>query len=528
MVPVLTSVEMGAADRRTIQEIGLPGAVLMENAGAAVAEAVRRRYGHSRKLVVLCGKGNNGGDGFVVARRLQDLGAVAYLVGARGDVRGDALIHMGAYERSGGRLVEVVDGTAWQSVRRDVVTADVVVDALLGTGLRQEPSGLVGQIVREMEAARRAGGVAVVAVDVPSGVSSDTGEVPWEALGADLTVTFAAPKYGHVLPPACDKIGELLVADIGIPRAAVEASGPRLFLTEPADALRAFPGRAPAAHKGAFGHVLLVAGSVGKTGAAILSGLGALRTGAGLVTVATAAPAQATVAAGRPELMTEPLPVGADGRLSGDAVSRAIALARACDAVVLGPGLGQDGATRDFVREFVRRVTGPLLVDADGLNALSASPRVPSAVDLLRREGPTVVTPHPGEMARLDGVTTPEVQRRRLETARAFAVATGAHVVLKGHRTLTADATGRAAVNATGNPGMATGGTGDVLAGIIGALLARGVDAWVASTAGVFLHGLAGDVAVERMGPDALVAGDLIDALPAALERLGGRPSSNA
>jgi NAD(P)H-hydrate epimerase len=337
---------------------------------------------------------------------------------------------------------------------------------------------------------------------------------------ASLTVTFAAPKYGHVLPPACERVGELLVADIGIPPTALQAAGPRLWLLERTDAARAWPRRAPGSHKGTYGHVLVIGGSVGKSGAAVLSALGALRAGAGLVTVATCQGALPLVAQARPELMTEPL--AGERHVDAGAVARALVLARSRDAVVLGPGLGQEPPTREFVREMVRRCPVPLLVDADGLNALAGSSGPGSVADALRRQVATVITPHPGEMGRLAGASTDEVQRRRLETARSFAVETGAVVVLKGQRTLVADATGQAAVNPTGNPGLATGGTGDVLSGIIGALLARGCDTWTAATAGVFAHGHAGDRAAQRLGEEALVAGDLVEALPDALREIAG------
>jgi NAD(P)H-hydrate epimerase len=519
MQPVLTAAEMKDADRRTIEEIGLPGAVLMENAGAAVAKAIAERYPAARRPVVLCGKGNNGGDGFVVARRLLHLAPDTYLLGLRAEVKGDARLHMGVYERSGGALTEVADLAAWEGLRSRALSGDLVVDALLGTGLHHAPSGLLGRVVSDV-AALQARGTPVVAVDMPSGIPSDTGELGWEAVTAALTVTFAAAKYGHVLPPSCEHVGSLVVADIGIPRSLLSAA--RLWLLEAADAAAAFPARAPGSHKGTYGHVLVVAGSPGKTGAAVLAASGALRAGAGLVTVATPAPALALVATGRAEVMTEALPVSPSGTLDREALPRALALAKERDAVVLGPGLGQEGRTRDFVRELVQRCGVPLVVDADGLNLLAPGPRgIDAATGLLRRETPTLVTPHPGEMARLVGGTTAEVQRRRLETARSFAMETGATVVLKGQRTIVADHEGRAAVNPTGNAGMATGGTGDVLAGILGALLARGLDPWTAATAGVYLHGLAGDHAAALRGQAGMTAGDLVEALPAAILALG-------
>jgi NAD(P)H-hydrate epimerase len=513
---------MRDADRRTIEEVGLPGAVLMENAGTAVAREIRARYPGARRPVVLCGRGNNGGDGFVVARRLLDQRPEVYLIGARSDVKGDARLHMGAYERSGGALNEVADAAAWEAVRERALAAEVLVDALLGTGLHQEPTGLVGQVIRDVASRRRREDTAVVAVDIPSGVPSDTGEMPWEAVPATLTVTFGAAKYGHVLPPACDHVGELVVADIGIPPALLVPA--RLWLLEATEVAAAFPRRDPGSHKGTYGHVLVIAGSLGKTGAAQLAAAAALRSGAGLVTVATPAPALPLVAAGRPEIMTEPLSAGVSG-LDREALQRGLSLAKSRDAVVLGPGLGQEPGTREFIREFVARCPVPLVVDADGLNALAPSAKSGAGPAVLRRGMATVVTPHPGEMARLIGATAAEVQRRRLETARSFALETGALVVLKGHRTVIADPDGRAAVNPTGNPGMATGGTGDALAGIMGALLARGLGAWAAATAAVYLHGLAGDRAAARLGEEPLAAGDLIESIPEALRSVRGAAS---
>ena len=521
MLPVLTAQEMRDADRRTIEEVGLPGAVLMENAGAAVARAIRERWPSARRILVLCGKGKNGGDGFVVARRLLDLHPEVCLFSPRSAVEGDARLHMTAYERSGGQVHEAPDEEAWRARREALLGgAEVVVDALLGTGLRNAPSGILARVIADVEAYCRRSATPVVAVDVPSGLSSDGGQTPWESLTAVLTVTFAAPKRCHVLAPACDRVGELLVADIGIRPDVIAGTGAVLSLLEASDAAAAFPRRDPGAHKGSFGHVLVVGGSVGKAGAAVLAATGALRTGAGLVTVATPWPALAMVAAGRAEVMTEPLPVSASGDLEAAAVDRALELCRPRHAVVVGPGLGDTPATRAFVRRFVRECPRPLVLDADGLNAFAGDAN--ALEDALQGRGAaTILTPHPGEMARLVGTSVPEVQARRLETAQGLAAATRSLVILKGRRTVVARPDGRAAVNPTGNPGMATGGTGDVLAGLLGALLARGLEAWVAATAGVYTHGLAGDIAAQRTGLESLVAQDLIDALPEAIRRVG-------
>jgi ADP-dependent NAD(P)H-hydrate dehydratase / NAD(P)H-hydrate epimerase len=526
MLPVLTAAEMRAADRATIDEVGLPGALLMENAGAAVATAVLTRYPGAGHVVVVCGKGNNGGDGFVVARRLRPRGASAILVGRREDVAGDARLHLLAYERSGGVLLEAGALGAWATAEERLGAADLVIDALLGTGLDQEPRALARQAIASMRSAADRG-VPVVAVDLPSGVPSDSGQVPWPTVRADVTVTFAAAKLGLVLSPACDLVGELIVADIGIPESCLAATGSRFGLIEASDAARAFAVRAPGSHKGTFGHVLVIAGSVGKTGAAVLAATAALRGGAGLVTLATPEKALAFLPGLRPELMTEPLAVTTAGALGSAALAGALDLAETRDAVVLGPGLGQDAETRTFVREFVARCPRPLVVDADGLNALGAIGDPGSAATLAAQRA-LVLTPHPGEMARLMNTTSAEVQNHRLEVARALSLRTGAHVVLKGQRTLIAEPAGRVAVNPTGNPGMATGGTGDVLAGLLGALLARH-DPWLASLAAVFVHGRAGDLAASRLGPSSLLAGDLIDELAQAigsLESKGGAPSA--
>jgi len=515
LIPVLTAAEMREADRRAVEEMGVPGFVLMENAGTAVAAALRERFADARRLTVLCGKGNNGGDGFVAARHVLHLMPAVFLLGRREDVRGDAAAHLDKYQAAGGTVHEIPDAAAWEAARGHALQADLLIDAILGTGLREAPAGLPALVIADVAHAVRRSALRVVAVDVPSGLSSDTGDTPWDSVTAALTVTFGAAKHCHALPPACERAGELRVADIGISRALVGQTA--LWLLEAADARCAWPARPRAAHKGTFGHVLVVAGSTGKTGAAVLAALGAFRSGAGLVTVATPAPCLPLVAASRAELMTEPLSAGAEGGLALEALERALELAASRDAVVLGPGLGQAAGTRAFVREFTRRCAAPLVLDADGLNAFDAGG---AAAELPRRDHATVLTPHPGEMARLVGAGAGAVQARRLDAARALAARCGAVVVLKGQRTIVADSDGLAAVNPTGNPGMATGGTGDVLAGITGALLARGCDAWTAATAATYVHGLAGDYAAARMGEEALLAGDLVEALPLALRAL--------
>lgn len=514
MIPVLTGEQMRAADRFTIGDVGLPGAVLMENAGAAVAALIEARWPRARPWI-LCGKGNNGGDGLVVARRLLGREPRVLLFGRQEDVGGDARLHLDAYLRSGGTLENCLAEADWDRVRSALTRADLIVDALLGAGLRAAPSGLPGRVIADLAAL--AWRPPIVAVDLPSGLASDSGAISWPTVRADVTVTFAAPKYGAVLPPACDAVGELHVADIGIPRAVCEM-GVTLWLLEAGDAARAFTPRAPGAHKGSFGHVLLLAGSAGKTGAAALAAAAALRSGAGLVTVATPADAlPSLVSQARPEVMTAALPGTGWSR---EALAPALELAATRQAVVLGPGIGTEPGAAEFVQGFVARCPVPLIIDAGGVTGLAAAGD--GARALLRgRTAPTVLTPHPGEMGQLTRRSSAEVQARRLELAREVAGQSGACTVLKGQRTLVAQPDGRTAVNPTGNAGLATAGTGDVLAGLVGALLARGLPAWDAATAAVYLHGLAGDHAAARLGQDALVAGDLLDELPSALRALG-------
>ncbi len=507
MIPVLTAAEMRAADAAAIDGLGLPGMALMESAGAAVAREIETRYPAAQRVAILCGPGNNGGDGYVVARRLLARSPAVFALPGRTTKESDATRHRAIFERAGGRVVELADAAAWNKVRATVLEADVVVDALFGTGLRAAPSGLAATVIRDLGRRQRR---PLVAIDVPSGLDSDASALPASALRASLTVTFAALKPALLFAPAAEAAGEVVVADIGLP--ALQAS---LFVTEAVDARAAWPKRARTSHKGVQGHVLVIAGSPGKSGAAILAGRSALRAGCGLVTVATAPAALPRVAQGRPELMASPL------RVEGAGVRRALALAAAAKAVVLGPGLGNTPKTRAFVRRFVAACPVPLVIDADGLNALVAPGDFGKR--LRARKPPTVLTPHPGEAARLLGTSTRAVQAERLASARRLAKATGATVVLKGHQTLVAEPQGRVAVNPTGNPGLAVAGAGDVLAGIVGALLARGLDGWTAATAAAYVHGHAADRIAARRGEEGILAGDVADELPAAIHELAAR-----
>jgi NAD(P)H-hydrate epimerase len=494
---------MREADRRTIDDIGIPSLVLMENAGRQAVAAMEAMYADlsDRQVGILCGRGNNGGDGFVVARTLAQRGVdvSVFLLGRVAEVKGDARTNLEILGRLGITVVEVADSQAWELHFSEVSDCDLIVDAIFGTGLNAPVSGLIESVIADINTS----GIAVVAIDLPSGLSADSHEPIGPSIEANLTVTLAAPKLPLVLPPAETKAGDIVIADIGIPSDVIDnVDGPRIDLLTRASMREFVTPRTADSHKGDYGRVLLVCGSRGKTGAAHLSALGALRSGAGLVTVATPASCLPIVATMGAEYMTEGLRETADG-IDAESVEQVIELAR--DVVGIGPGLGQAPATQEFVRQIVDRATSPLVIDADGLNAFAGDPD-----RLMGREGrEVIITPHPGEMARLVGMSTDEVQASRLEIARNFAVAHHVYVVLKGHRTLIATPDEKVFINPTGNPGMATGGTGDVLTGMVAAWLAQLLDAEAACKLAVYLHGMAGDLAEADEGEVGMTSADL-------------------
>ncbi len=514
---VLNAAQMRDADRRTIDEIGIPSLVLMENAGRQVVAAVEAVHGDllEGKVGLLCGPGSNGGDGFVVARVLHERGTdiAVFLIGHVADVRGDARTNLETLGRLGRSVVEIGDSQAWELHFSEISRCALLVDAIFGTGLKAPLSGLLGTLVADVNAS----GIPVVSIDLPSGLSADSAEPIGDSIEATLTVTLAAPKLPLVLPAGELRTGRLVVADIGIPATVIEAlDGPCVELLTRAGMRGLLVPRAPDSHKGDYGHVLLVAGSRGKTGAAHLAAIGALRSGAGLVTVATPATCLGTVAALGPEYMTHAIDETAEG-LDPRAVDSVLSVAS--DVIAIGPGLGQLPGTVEFVRSLVDRATVPIVLDADGLNAFAGEPG-----RLAGREGRAVIiTPHPGEMARLVRMSTTEVQSHRLDVARNFAVEHHVYVVLKGHRTLVALPGGTVFINPTGNPGMATGGTGDVLTGMTAGLLAQLLDAEAACKLAVYLHGMAGDLAAADTGELAMTASDVASHLGAAVLDLTAR-----
>lgn len=515
---ILTGEQMRRVDRRAIEGMGIPSLDLMESAGRGVVDALLEDYPDARKrrVVVLCGKGNNGGDGLVAARHLLQRGLApeVILLAKAKQLKGDAAVNFRSAREAGVSVREVDDERRWSEASSLLDDSPIVIDAMLGTGVSGGARGLIAQVIDRLnQAAAR-----VVSVDLPSGIDADSTEVHGSAVSAERTYTLCRPKLALVLGDAAARAGRWRVVPIGIPDEAVGAVGSELDWFDAAAARDLLPRRPAASHKGSYGHLLALAGSRGKSGAAVLLARGALRCGVGLVTVAAPASAQRPIAVQQAEVMTEALPETSAGGLARGAVAPALELASGRDALALGPGLGTEEETREFVREVYSGSSVPLVLDADGLNAMrsAASGEVGD-----RGATPTVLTPHPGEAARLLGCETADVQADRLESARRLARSTGAVAVLKGYRSLVATPQGRVSVNSTGNPGMATAGTGDVLTGALGAFLARGMSGWDAARLAVFVHGQAGDRAACEQGQEGMIASDLIGQLPRVLAAIG-------
>ncbi len=516
---ILTAAEMREADRRTIQEVGVPGRVLMESAGRGVAGAMEEHIDELelKSIVIVCGKGNNGGDGLVLLRTLagRDYRVRAFVLGRFEDLAPDALDNLQSALKLGLSVDSITSEDEWIAALEEMWSAHVIVDAVFGTGLTRAAEGLPRRVIEDLnglEATR-------VSIDLPSGLSADTGSVLGATVNADLTVALAAAKVCHFVPPACEHCGILEVVEIGIAPQHLDRQGPGLSTIEPEYLFGSWPERVASAHKGQLGHLLLIAGSVGKTGAALMAAEAALRAGVGLVTVASAASAIPLMAPALPEAMWEPLLETATGAIAFDAAERLAELLSERSALALGPGLGLHDETvrlvRQLVHQFGQKSRVPMVVDADGLNALVGH------TDLLPPRQAIGLTPHPGEAARLLGTTTADVQNDRLSAVRELASRINNRVLLKGYRSLIADPNGDTVVNLTGNPGLATAGSGDVLTGIVGGLLAQGSAVDHALVVGAYVHGLAGDLAAKKLGETSLVATDVIRALPEAIHSLG-------
>ncbi len=526
---IVTATEMSAIDRDTSQNHGIHSLALMENAGSAVASFARHHWPAANRIAVVCGRGNNGGDGFVAARRLHAAGKVVevLLLGPPEGLKPDAATMLARLPL---RPVPIltVDEVA-REYERSLAGADLIIDAIFGTGYQPRPTLSPAQELADATiAAINRSSPPVLSVDLPSGADADATSAA--APGAlvcrsSAVVTFTAPKPAHMFAPllASTARGVIVVAPIGTPEIAI-VSGQNLYAVTPPEVSALFAPRALDSNKGRFGHVLVVGGSLGKSGAAAMCGMAALRTGAGLVTVATPASVLPAVAAFAPELMTEPLGDAASSAAPPNSVTpndaaHCLELAKSRNVLAIGPGLSQRPGVADFVHRLVKGARCPVVLDADGLNAFADSP------DLLQGGSRALIlTPHPGEMARLTGSSVAEIQANRVAAARDFARRRRCIMVLKGFRTVVAYPNGEVWVVATGNPGMATGGTGDILTGMIaGAIAQFPSHIEEAVRAAVFLHGLAGDAACDSVGQESLVATDLLRYLPAAFRKMRQR-----
>ena len=528
----LTAAEMQEVDRLTTERLGIPALQLMEAAGKSVAGAFLEQYGRRNatppgRVCVLCGKGNNGGDGFVVARHLKEEAEQVelYLLAAPEELKGDAAKNYERWRQTGGSVHAVTNEKEWDKFWPEVASAEVMVDALLGTGIRGGAQGMMARAIDDVNRVSRNATAArpawIVAVDTPSGLPSDGEAASGPVLRAHLTVTFTAPKVGQLIGVDSSCCGQLVVRAIGSPEVLIEEVGKGTLRWVGPDEFAGLPlQRAADANKGSYGHVLVVAGSQGKSGAAVMAGKAGLRAGAGLVTVATAEPAQTIVAAAHAEYMTEALPARADGAISMEAIrnGRFVAAMERKTVLALGPGLGTEEETTEFVRHVVANADVPIVLDADGLNAFVGK----SNLLAQRKAAHLVVTPHPGEMARLVGVSTAEVQKDRVSCAKNAAREWNAWVVLKGFHTVLASPSGEVFVNTTGDAGLAKGGSGDVLTGLLAALIAQfgTKDLLRVVALGTYLHGAAAELLSLQSDPSGILAGEVADAIPYARRKL--------
>ncbi len=505
---------MRKIDNRAIEDLGIPSLVLMESAGVCVADEIEQRFPDGiLKVTVICGPGNNGGDGMVISRHLSDRGheVVTFLAAPRSSYKKDAKVQLKTISKLNLPVITIPKSGNLETLRKRISESEIVVDALFGTGMERDVGGIYADLVEIISSAAGT----VFSVDIPSGLNGLTGLPLGTAVTADVTVSLAYPKLGLVLFPGASYAGEVVVGDIGIPEAATDGLTIEGSTVEPVDVCEAFTERWPDTHKGTYGHLLVVAGSTGRAGAGILTSNGALRSGTGLVTLALPSSAVTAADAVALEVMTEPLPETLEGTISHAGLQAIMSLLDDMDALAIGPGLTVHEETSRLVLDVLASTDLPVVIDADALNALDGELKLIQA-----RGGHTVLTPHPGEMGRLLGVSTAQVQADRVGAAQKCAKKSGAVVVLKGARTIVTQPDGSYYINMTGNPGMATAGSGDVLTGMIGALLARGLDPIASSLASVFLHGAAGDHAADRMTEHSVTAGDLLEDIGPTLKNI--------
>lgn len=510
-----SAAEMMDTDRQAIEERGIPGAVLMENAGRACCRLLDTVYGElfPGPILVVAGRGNNGGDGYVIARILHDAGwqVNTVVLGAESDIRGDADVMLQIMKNLQQPVQFILDQSQLQP-EFDRCNPAIIIDAVFGTGLKSTVRGLQAEAINLIN---RTSAV-VVAVDIPSGVNGSTGQVLGTAVVADLTVTFDHAKIGHGSRPGSDHVGQLEVVDIGIPRQGRRPLASQVQLIDSSVARQLLPQRSFMGHKGRFGHLLVVAGSPGKSGAAALSGEAAVRSGCGLVTVAVPASIHDIIEVKLTESMSCPL-VDKQGLLIPDAADKVLDLLTERQALAIGPGLGTSAGLRQFLCKLLAETQNPVVIDADGINLLSGQLECLAAAGISDQ---IVLTPHPGEMSRLTGLAVAEIEADRFNVALQFAQKHGVVVLLKGARTVIAAPDGRVNINASGNDGLASGGSGDVLTGLIGGLLAQGMDGFSAASLGAWLHGRSAELVAAASGTAGMAASDLLPQLPVSRQEL--------
>jgi len=505
-------------DNRAIKEMGVPELVLMENAGLAVLKTIQDNFDDlsGLKVSVFAGKGNNGGDGIVTARLLYNMGAkpTLFVAARKGDLKGDARINLDAYSNIGGIVKQITERRHLNNFKLKFMHSSVIIDALLGTGSRPGPlKGLYADIV---DAMNKSPGLKI-AVDIPTGIDSDSGAAPDKCFNADISVALQLPKVGLVTSPARNFTGHLVVSDISIPPKVISESPCAAYMMESEDISKILPSRAWDAHKGQFGHLVMACGSRTMSGAPVLAGSGALKMGVGLITAGGPEAISDMFPLARPELMSLPLPQTESGSISEKAAEKFLDFAKDKTAVLLGPGISTDASTIQFAKKVIGSLNVPMVIDADGLNCIGDDSDI-----LKKRKAPTIITPHPGEMARLTGKTIAEVQTDRIKTASDYAGKTGVVVVLKGAGTVTASRSGEVYFNHTGNNGLATGGAGDVLAGMIAGVLAQGAHPEDAAVAPVFLHGQCADSYAEKYDSRSFTPTDILEMLPEVIKQITG------
>lgn len=511
---LVTAEQMQNIDRQTIESFGIPGIILMENAGKGAFAMLFKKFKHirSKKIAVMAGRGNNGGDGFVIARYLMEkkVNVTVFLLSSKEKLTGDAKINMQLFQKlcsrsSSGSIIEIPDADTFEKLKTCIVHHDLFIDAILGTGLNSNVRGFFKDAVDLINSCQKP----VFSIDIPSGLHSDTGQPLGTSVKADATATFAFAKAGHVLYPGNRYTGDLEIIDIGIPEFIAKEQNIQLSLIEKNEIVSWFKPRQFQSHKGSFGHLLVIAGSTGKTGAAALCANAAMKSGTGLVTLGIAESLNKIVELQVIEPMTYPLPEKEKGFLSDNCFDEIQMLLKGKQALALGPGLGTAESTKKLVLKLVKEIRVPLIMDADAINCIAKKPEI-----LLQKKSMAILTPHPGEMARLCNAAPKDIQADRVGFASQFAKHHDTIVVLKGAQTIVSLPDGRSFICPTGNPGMASGGMGDVLTGMLAAFCAQGFSPEKASLASVFIHGMAADLLSQDIGAFGFLATDLVGMIP--------------